>query len=117
VAPCPWTHVRGCREGGGSVSDWIPRFREIVEAVPPDGYPDLAAECARAEMLMRRNMSLTPKPEPRDGWIDATQAGEMLGMSRSWVYERRDELGGRKLGGAVRFSTRRIRRYLDRGQA
>ena len=100
------------------MNDWTTAFREIVEAVPREEFPDLAAECARAQMLMQQRATATPVPKPRalDEWIDATEAGEMIGMSRSWCYEHRDELGGRHRGGAVRYSVRRLKAYLERGQ-
>ena len=99
------------------MNEWIPQFRKIVEDVPRSEYPDLAAELERARMQMQLNTTSTPQPESRatDEWVDATEAGKLIGMSRSWCYEHRSELSGRHHGAAVRFPMRGIRSYLERG--
>jgi len=100
------------------VTEWTETLRAIVDSVPKDELHDLAAELARADVILRQRITAPPaSPRAPDGWIDATEAGEMMGMSRSWCYEHREELGGRHIGGAVRYSVRRIRSYLDRGTA
>jgi hypothetical protein len=100
-------------------AEWVPAFRAIVEHVPPAELPDLGAELGRADVLLQQRLT-APPPQPKpwapDEWVDATQAGEIVGMSRSWCYGHRIELGGRHRGGAVRFSVRHLKAYSEGGQ-
>lgn len=65
--------------------------------------PQLAALHAQIEVI-----AFSPGreiAEPDDGaLLTVEQAAQALGMSSSYVYDHRQELGGRKLGRSVRFS-------------
>ena len=56
--------------------------------------------------VVRRKGSSVPQMRDRR-WV-----ADRLGMSESWVYENREELGGVKLKGAVRFPEKKILAYL-----
>ena len=47
-----------------------------------------------------------------DRYLSAQMVAQRIGMSTDWVYRHRDELGGVKSGGAVRFPERAVARYL-----
>ena len=96
------------------MTEWTMAFRPLVDSVPPDEWIDAVAELARADVILRQRITAPPaSPRAADEWVDATEAGRLCGMSRSWCYESRELLGGRHIGGAVRFSTKRIRQYLE----
>ena len=80
--------------------------------------PDLAREilprvCALAAVLAARVGSATAaRPEPDDDvLLTAKQAAEALAMSPDFVYRNWRLLGGRKLGGATRFSRAGLNDY------
>jgi predicted DNA-binding transcriptional regulator AlpA len=53
-----------------------------------------------------------------DVMLTAMQAAERLGVSKRWVYDHADKIGGRSLTArCVRFSSRAIDRYLARKAA
>jgi excisionase family DNA binding protein len=72
---------------------------------------NLAASLARASALP------TPASEPDDALLDVHEVAARLGVSESTVYERRAEIGGVKIGAAVRFSRGALKEYMAGSRA
>ncbi len=47
-----------------------------------------------------------------DRLLNAGEAGAFLGYSRDWVYRHQRAIGGRKLGGGIRFSRRDLEKWV-----
>ena len=94
---------------------WRTQLEALIEAVPPDQVTDLLGELARHTACL--NLSLNTHPQPAqpnglDRQLNCAEVADLLGVSRNWVYSHRRVLGGKKLGGSVRYPERSIRRYL-----
>jgi excisionase family DNA binding protein len=96
---------------------WTDEAEREITVAPTSGLPDLAGSLARLQALVALRLSngypeaYRDKPEP-DAYLTADEIAQRFGLSRKWVYAHRAELGGRKLGGRVRFPERAVRRYL-----
>ena len=95
--------------------NWQDQLRAITAAIPAGELLDLVAELARLDVLARQrlaqdNGARTPEP---DRWLTAKELAAMLSISVKWIYAHQRELGGTRLDGAVRFSEKAVRRYLQ----
>ena len=94
---------------------WRTQLDEIVGVVPQDQLCDLAGELARHTAHLNLRLNTHPQaaqPNGLDRQLTASEVSHILSVSKNWVYAHRRVLGGKKLGGSVRYSERSIRRYL-----
>ena len=95
---------------------WRERLRELVASVPPDDLDaaigELEAGKARlyARLLANGRPSEEVVSDPYN--LTAEVVAEELGLTPKWCYSHRRELGGKRIGGCVRFSRRGLQRYL-----
>ncbi|MDP2578209.1 MAG: helix-turn-helix domain-containing protein, partial [Candidatus Palauibacterales bacterium] len=81
----------------------------------PDQLPELLGQLAYHQARINLSLNSPPKPAPTnalDRQLTAHEVSELLSLSEKWVYAHRTLLGGRKLGGSVRYSECAIRRFL-----
>ena len=95
---------------------WRSALRALVERVPRDEIPDLIGELARAKALvetrLRAPAPTTGATSDGDAILNVQEVADHIGMSSKWVYNHADELGGFKVGSALKFSARGIRKYI-----
>jgi len=75
------------------------------------------AEPARSDS--RAGEPATPaEPAPLGGQGDrlltSQEVAELLNAKPAWVYRHKQQLGGQKLDGLLRFSARRVQAYIER---
>ena len=101
---------------------------ESVDCLPAEALPayiaQIAALQARAtarltERMLAPRSSLRGVQTPRGAAPDsdlltAGQVAERLNAKPAWVYRHKQELGGEKLHGLLRFSARRVQSYVER---
>ncbi len=99
---------------------WRADLRQLVTGVADEELHDLVGELARANSVVRARLlpqrSSAPAHREPDTYLSAEDVAECLGMSPKFVYANRDQLGGVKLGTAVRFSQRAVDRYLAKSK-
>ncbi len=54
------------------------------------------------------------KPARAEGMMTAKEIAQEFEVGRNWPYDHQKELGGVKLGGALRFPRARVTQYLRR---
>ena len=100
---------------------WRETLKQIVDQTPDERLTDLAGELARAQAIVSVRLSGIGAQAPDagnvpagnvDDYLTAKQVAERLNVSVKFCYQHRSELGGRKVGGSVRFPERGIQRYL-----
>ena len=97
---------------------WRAQLEAIIQAVPSDQLCDLAGELAKYQARIILSLNSPPQPAQSDGLsrqLTAAEVSQILSVSKNWVYQNRAKLGGKKLGGAVRYPERAVRKYLASG--
>jgi len=76
---------------------------------------ELVREVLREELTGAANGSGHPTGRDEDdGLVNADEAAAYLAVSRSWLYKNSDRLPfAKKVGGALRFDKRGMRRWLE----
>lgn len=94
---------------------------EGIATLPKERIPDAVGELERVKTALLARLYTSDgapqqggRPNLSQGYFTAKDVADLLNVSRKWVYAHRDELGGKKIGGAVRFPERAVRRYLER---
>lgn len=89
--------------------------RARVGEMPSTDASALLGELERVKALawMRVQTPRPTSPTPSlDRYLTAAEVAERLGVKLPWVYSHRDDLGGVKMAGVVRYPERAIIRYL-----
>jgi hypothetical protein len=63
--------------------------------------------------MARQSVAPTPVPEPL---LDVAAVMAWLGVSDAFVRRHKARLGGRKVGGLLKFERADVQAYLDRGR-
>jgi predicted DNA-binding transcriptional regulator AlpA len=76
---------------------------------------ELVREVIREELAGAANGSWHPTgQDDDDGLVNADKAAAYLSVSKAWLYKNSDRLPfARKIGGALRFDRRGMRRWLE----
>ena len=76
---------------------------------------ELLREVIREELAGAANGSGHPtRHDEDDGLVNSDKAAEYLSVSKAWLYKNSDRLPfARKVGGALRFDRRGMRRWLE----
>ena len=96
------------------------RFRQLFDDLPADPavVMSFAAELYRGRLELELRLAEQSQPKPDgDGRAYTLKVGDVMGrlnVSRGWVYDHREDLGGKKIGGHVRFSDNGLARYVAR---
>ncbi|MBI4540064.1 MAG: helix-turn-helix domain-containing protein [Gemmatimonadetes bacterium] len=91
--------------------------RALAE-LPRERVPDALAEIERIRAALWAKL-MTPEARAGrnggevDDYLTAAEIARRFSVSTKFVYAHRAELGGRKIGGAVRFPERAVRRYIE----
>ncbi|MHC4769692.1 MAG: helix-turn-helix domain-containing protein [Planctomycetota bacterium] len=82
-----------------------------------DSLAALAAVGSRLQtkLLVTCQMKGTPAVMPRKSLLRAKEAAAILGLSVKTVYERKHELGGRRIGRSIRFDAETVQRVVNEG--
>ncbi len=95
---------------------WRHSIRAIAKTVPLDQIADAIGELERAKaFLWHRLMSPNgdkPPPAPPEIFLTAAQVAERLNLSKQFCYDHQDLLGATKIGSALRFSEKVVKRWL-----
>ena len=105
----------------------VDELERLVATVAPADVPALLGELERLRALAwtRLNVEARPAAAPRapaataDRLLAAREAAKILGVRERWVRDHADRLGGavRLPGKQVRFSERKLRRWIDQQSA
>ena len=95
----------------------INALEAAISTASREELPEIVGALARLEALARMRLhengrSSKPTVSALDRYLTADEVAKRLSMSPDWVYRHADELGGAKLGGAVRFPERAVARRL-----
>ncbi len=101
--------------------NWRTELERLAETAGPDELPEFVGELYRLGTLLTLRAfanGLAPdRSEPvsiSGRALSATEAAEVLSISKSSVYRMRDKLGGFYMGPHIlRFPETRVRAYLD----
>ncbi len=108
------------------LANFLPQIERLVDDLPPAALPAVLGdlERLRAKLWLRVNAAHTspdrrPQRAEKDRLLTAVEAAEILGVRDRWVRDHCDELGSRaRLPGTVlRFSERKLRRWMDERSA
>ena len=98
------------------------QLRRLLDDLPADPavVMPFVAELYRGRLELELWLAEQSRPRPQpngDGRahnLKVDDVVERLNVSRGWVYDHRDDLGGKKLGHHVRFSDDGLARYMAR---
>ncbi len=87
----------------------------MVEAVPPGGAVTLPRDWLAVLLDAQPPDAETTSPPVQDEMLTAAQVAARLNVTRRWVFDHRDVLGGKQLSRrCVRFPDSAVRRYFER---
>ena len=99
-----------------SAMNWRTNLRTLVDVIPEADTADGIGELERLKsILMQRLLSPNgdaPPPAPPETFLTAAQVAERLNVSKQFCYDHQELLGATKIGSALRFSEKVVKRWL-----
>jgi len=94
----------------------MPTQLEVLESMPREMTPATIARLAAMLMELHQGPEEPSKPrEVSESILTPDEVAKMLKTDRRWVYRHTRELGAIRLSRRkLRFSSTRVKRYLDR---
>lgn len=98
--------------------DNLPDLDGLARTLPVDQLPDLLGRLATAQgiTLGRLLTPAAPAAQSGDVLLDAEEVARRLSQSVEWVYRHSSQLGARRNGRSLRFSSAALDRYIARAR-